>query len=111
MPTSSNRTHGEAIKALVPGAFTTIAQRLDRGGSLQARRLESGAVQFYWRYSHGGKTSREPIGPYDSLAPPKKLEPTSKGYSVSAALHRCADLAKQHGERANTGGLREAKSD
>ncbi|MEJ8852516.1 hypothetical protein [Variovorax rhizosphaerae] len=69
-------TTAAAIKALDGGTFVTLHSRLDRGGALQARKLASGAVQLYWRYSLGGKMSREPIGVYDPSAPPKKLEPT-----------------------------------
>ena len=82
----------------------TLHSRLDRGGALQARKLASGAVQLYWRYSHAGKTHREPIGVCDSSAPPKKLQPTPRGYSITAALEKCRALADIHFERADTGG-------
>ena len=98
-----------AIKSLDSGAFVTLHSRLDRGGALQARKLANGAVQLYWRYSHAGKTSREPIGVYDPAAPPKKLQPTPRGYGVAAALEKCRELADIHAARADTGGLREAK--
>ena len=98
-----------AIKSLDCGAFVTLHSRLDRGGALQARKLANGAVQLYWRYSHAGKTSREPIGVYDPAAPPKKLQPTPRGYGVAAALEKCRELAEVHSARADTGGLREAK--
>jgi len=100
-----------AIKSLDSGAFVTLHSRLDRGGALQARKLANGAVQLYWRYSLGGKTSREPIGVYDPSAPPKKLQPTPRGYGLAAALERCRELADVHTERAQTGGLREAKAE
>lgn len=100
-----------AIKSLDSGAFVTLHSRLDRGGALQARKLANGAVQLYWRYSLGGKTSREPIGVYDPSAPPKKLQPTPRGYGLAAALERCRELADVHAERAQTGGLREAKAE
>ncbi len=73
-----------AIRSLDGGAFVTLHSRLDRGGALQARKLANGAVQLYWRYSLGGKTSREPIGVYDPSAPPKKLQPTPRGYGLAA---------------------------
>ncbi len=100
-----------AIKSLEGGAFVTLHSRLDRGGALQARKLANGAVQLYWRYSLGGKTSREPIGVYDPSAPPKKLQPTPRGYGLAAALERCRELADIHSARADTGGLREAKAE
>jgi len=98
-----------AIKSLDGGAFVTLHSRLDRGGALQARKLSSGAVQLYWRYSLAGKTSREPIGVYDPSAPPKKLHPTPRGYGIAAALEKCRALAEVHAARAHSGGLREAK--
>lgn len=100
-----------AIKSLDSGAFVTLHSRLDRGGALQARKLANGAVQLYWRYSLGGKTSREPIGVYDPSAPPKKLQPTPRGYGLAAALEKCRELANVHAARADTGGLREVKAE
>ncbi|OOG88704.1 hypothetical protein B0E41_01780 [Hydrogenophaga sp. A37] len=63
---------------------------------------------MYWRYSYAGKTS---IGVYDPTAPPKKLQPTVRGYGIVAALERCRALAEVHVERADTGGLQEAKAE
>lgn len=100
-----------AIKSLDGRGFVTLHSRLDRGGALQARKLANGAVQLYWRYSLGGKTSREPIGVYDPSAPPKKLQPTPRGYGLAAALEKCRELADIHATRADTGGLREAKAE
>jgi hypothetical protein len=96
------------LQSVPIGAFVTL-HKLERGGSLQVRRLASGAVQFYWRYSHQGRTHREPVGAYDSLSPPKKLDPTSRGFSVAAARERCRLLSLRHAEHIGTGGLREAK--
>jgi len=104
-------TASAAIKSLDSGAFVTLHSRLDRGGALQARKLANRAVQLYWRYSLGGKTSREPIGVHDPSAPPKKLQPTPRGYGLAAALEKCRELADVHSERAETGGLREAKAE
>ena len=89
----------------------TLHSRLDRGGALQARRLANGAVQLYWRYSYAGKTSREPIGVYDPVAPPRKLQPTVRGHGIAAALERCRALAEVHGGRSDTGGLQEVKAE
>ena len=100
-----------ALKSLHSGVFVTLHSRLDRGGALQARKLSSGAVQLYWRYSLAGKTSREPIGVYDPSAPPKKLQPSARGYGIAAALEKCRVLAEVHAARAHSGGLREAKVD
>ncbi len=101
----------QALRDLVVGKYFTLANRLDRGGALQARKLSNGSVQLYWRYSLGGQTFREPIGPYDSSAPPEKLQPTLRGYGPASAMERCRDLAELHAQRATTGGLREAKAE
>lgn len=109
MVTTQTSGAAAAIKSLEGGTFVTLHSRLDRGGALQARKLSSGAVQLYWRYSLSGKTSREPIGVYDPSAPPKKLQPTPRGYGIAAALEKCRALAEVHAARARSGGLREAK--
>ncbi|RQO59356.1 integrase [Paucibacter sp. KBW04] len=71
--------------------------------------LSNKAVQFYWRYSHGGRTFREAIGVYDSTSPPKKLEPSARGFSVAAARERCRELAIRHAQNREDGGLRGAQ--
>jgi hypothetical protein len=98
-----------ALTALEGDAFVTLRSRLDRGGALQGRRLASGAVQLYWRFTHDGCRYREAIGLYDASAPPKKLLPTERGYSIAAALEKCRELAALHAERATAGGLRGLK--
>lgn len=100
-------THAN-LRTLDVGAFLTI-EKLTGGGSLQARKLVDGTVQFYWRFSHDGRTHREPIGPYDPGSPPKKLDATRVGYSTAAARERCRQLAAQHAQRKHSGGLREAR--
>lgn len=100
-------TPGQTINQLAPGAFAKLG-RVDGGGSLEARRLQAG-VQFYWRYTTNGKTDRLPIGPYDSAAPPKSHEKTARGYSVRAAMRRAQELAQQHRDAAEAGGLRAVK--
>jgi integrase len=104
------KTPGEVLKTLKAGRFITLAQRLPHGGSLQGRRLAD-AIQLYWRYSHEGKTHRQTVGLYDSSAPPRRLTPTVRGYSIQAAIEACKALAATHAARATTGGLREAKAD
>ncbi len=108
--TKTGTSSAANLRSLPAGTFTTI-EKLDLGGSLQARKLTGDAVQFYWRYSHEGHTFREAIGRYDPSAPPKKREPTSAGYSLAAARERCRLLADQHGRRKATGGLRQIKTE
>jgi hypothetical protein len=67
-------------------------------------------VQLYWRYSLGGKTRREPIGVYDPSAPPKKLQPTPRGFGIAGALEKCRELSVVHAARADTDGLRQARA-
>lgn len=97
------------LQALPAGTFVTL-EKLEQGGSLQARRLSTGAVQFYWRYANEGHTHREPVGPYDPVSPPKKLEPTSRGLSIAAAREQCRQLSLKHTKHRGIGGLREAKA-
>ena len=73
-------------------------------GAIQARKLASGAVTFYWRYSMGSSSERVSIGIYDSSAPPKSLTPTDRGYSVAAAIHAAEKLAIQHHAHIEEGG-------
>lgn len=97
-------TPGQIIRALAPGQFAGLGKAAV-AGSLEARRLSSGAVVFYWRVTHKGKALRELIGQYDSGAPPKSLEPTSKGYSVAAAFEAAKVLAQAHLENIEAGGF------
>lgn len=100
-----------SLRALQGDAFVTLRTRLAHGGSLQGRRLSGGAVQLYWRYSQDGRKHREPIGLYDPSAPPKKLQPTARGYGIAAALEKCRELATLHTQRAAAGGLHSLKAE
>lgn len=96
-------TSGKRISDLRSGQ-SIVLEKIPHGGSLEARRLPSGGAQFYWRYTQGGKTGRIPIGLYDSASPPKSLKPSSRGFSVQAALEAARELAKANAEV--PGGLR-----
>jgi integrase len=96
------------LKGAPAGTYVTVEQ-LPHGGSLQARMLSTQAVQLYWRYSLDGRTFREPIGVHDPSAPPKKMEPTPRGFSLAAARERCRELAMRHERHRDDGGLRGAK--
>ncbi|MEY4752017.1 MAG: hypothetical protein RIQ60_4231 [Pseudomonadota bacterium] len=74
---------------------------------MQARLLNTGAVQLYWRYTHEGKTDRVAIGPYDSSAPPKSLSPTARGFSIAAAAEACREKALIQHQTKPVGGYRE----
>lgn len=100
-------THGQTIKDLKTNQSVALL-KVEAGGSLEVRRLRTGPVMFYWRHTSGKVTQREPIGVYDSSAPPKSLKPTGRGYSITAALEAARDLAKRDAEV--EGGLRAEKA-
>ncbi|MBA2964988.1 MULTISPECIES: integrase [Ramlibacter] len=95
-------TAGQRIAALELGR-SIVLEKIPMGGSLEARRLPAGTAQFYWRFTQAGKTTRVPIGAYDSGAPPKSLKPSGRGYSVAAAVEAARELAKLNAE--TPGGL------
>lgn len=97
----STKTTGQKINELASGKFLKL-DKVAPAGSLEVRKLSSGAVVLYWRVTLNGKTAREAIGLYDPSAPPKSLQPTGKGYSVTAAMRAAEALAAQH--HANLGG-------
>jgi len=106
-------TNGAILKALAPGDFVTLDERPKNGGSLQARRLSTGEVRFYFRYSQlneetqASEKIRKPIGVWDPTAPPKMRTASPRGFSIAAALEKCAALGALQEERRNTGGLKE----
>jgi len=97
------KTHGQVINELSGGKFITL-EKVKPTGSLQVRKQASGTVCFYWRYSIGDISERVTIGVYDSSAPPKSLQPTAKGYSVSAAVNAAQTLAHEHHSHRAEGG-------
>lgn len=102
-PEGSKTKPAERLKSLVVGQ-SCVVEKVPGGGSLEARRLTTGRIQFYWRYTEEKQTERVPIGVHDPVAPPKSLRPTNRGYSLAAALEACRELAKKNQEL--PGGLR-----
>lgn len=97
-------TTGQVINGLVPGKFANLG-KVDPSGSLEVRKLSSGAVIFYWRFTISGKTERVAIGNYDSSAPPTSIKPADKGgYSAKAAMRAAQDLAQKHQDNKSAGG-------
>lgn len=92
------------IKQLDPGKFKQIT-KIQPAGSLEARLLSSGAIQFYWRTKLDGKQVRVPIGLFDDRAPPKSLKPTIKGFSIPAAIRKAEEIAQAHLENKDSGGI------
>ena len=99
----ATQTNGQSINELSPGQFLKMGKVIP-SGSLEVRKLASGAVTFYWRVTINGKTAREVIGVYDPSAPPKSLQPTAKGFSVLAAMRAAEVLAAQHHANLDKGG-------
>jgi integrase len=99
----ATKTPGQTINEMPVGVFTTLV-KVKPVGALQARKQVGGAVAFCWRYSMGSKSERVNIGIYDSTAPPKRLTPTDRGYSVAAAVSACEKLAIQHHTHKEQGG-------
>jgi integrase len=99
----NGKTGGQVISALQPGEFARLAKVIP-SGSLEARKLASGGIMLYWRVTVDGKTTREPIGAYDPSASPKSLQPTTRGYSIQAAIRAAEVLAQRHNEHKDKGG-------
>jgi integrase len=97
------KTTGQTINAIPPGKFARLV-KITPSGSLEARKLASGGVMLYWRMTLNGKTLREPVGSYDPSASPKSLQPTSRGYSIQAAIRAAEVLAQRHHEHRDQGG-------
>ncbi len=103
------KTSGQKISALTTGRFLNLGKVMP-AGALEARKLSSGAAQLYWRFTTSGKTKREAIGLYDSSAPPKSLQATSKGYSIAAAIRAAEALATEHHANLGDGGFSAIKA-
>lgn len=98
------KTYGQIINELVDGKFAKLA-KIAPSGSLEARKLIAGTL-LYWRVTTGGKTERVQIGFYDSIAAPRSLKPTTKGYSIQAAIRKAEEFAQAHRANIANGGHR-----
>lgn len=98
------KTPGQIINKLVAGKFAKLA-KIAQSGSLEARKLVVGTM-LYWRVTINGKTERVQIGFYDSIAAPKSLKPTIKGFSIQAAIRAAEVLAQAHHANIANGGHR-----
>jgi Site-specific recombinase XerD len=103
------KTTGQKINFLDKGKFLNLGKVMP-SGALEARKLSSGAVNLYWRFTLAGIAKREPIGIYDPSAPPKSLQPTAKGYSLVAAMRAAELLAAQHHANLEHGGFDDLKA-
>lgn len=113
MATKTQKTAGEAIASLKQGQFTTLAKIIP-SGALQARKLSTGAVKLYWRYTFKGETDRVEIGLYDSKLPPKTLAAQDGRWTIAAATAEASRLAQAHEDGKDQGGhagLVRAKAD
>ena len=113
MATKADKTPGEIVGALKQGQFTTLAKVIP-SGALQARKLSTGAVKLYWRYTFKGETERVDIGLYDGKLPPKTLTPKDGRWTIAAAMDEASRLAQAHEDGKEQGGhagLVKAKAD
>ncbi|MEO8857201.1 MAG: integrase [Burkholderiaceae bacterium] len=106
---SQPQTYHEIIKQMPVRQFKVLA-KVPFGGSLEARKLGDEGIQLYWRWTHKNVTDRAPIGTYDPSAPIKKLQPSSKGYSIAAAFETAREFAKLHHENLAVGGYAGVKA-
>ena len=105
----ATKTAGESILELDKGKFANLGKVIP-SGTLEARKLASGGVTFYWRVTIGGKTAREVIGVYDPKAVHRTLKPSAKGFSVLAAMRAAEALAAQHHANLSQGGFAGVKA-
>lgn len=103
MGTGDTKTFGQMIRELCPGRFKTLT-KVSPLGALEARKQVSGAVTLHWRFTFQDKVERPAIGLYDPSAPPKKLEPTERGYSIAAAVRAAEAMATEHHKHRDQGG-------
>lgn len=94
----------EIIKALEPGKFTRLL-KVSPAGSLEARLEKGGWTRFYWRGAFGKKTVRISIGLFDRTASPRSIQPTTKGYSITAAEQAATVIAAEHIQHRDEGGI------
>lgn len=105
----TTKTSGQIINELSLGQFLKLGKVIP-SGSLEARKMASGAVTFYWRVTINGKTAREVIGVYDPSAPPKTLTSSTRGYSINAAMRAAEALAAKHHANLENGGFAGVKA-
>ena len=88
-----------------PGRFVTV-EKVEQGGALQARVDKLGAVALYYRCKVDGQEARVRIGAYDPAHPPKALGLSKAGgLSLAGARAKAVDLAVQHHQHKDEGGL------
>lgn len=99
----AGKTGGQVIRELEVSKFANLG-RVDPSGTLEARKLSTGAVMFYWRVTIGSKTTRAVVGPYNPEESPKSLKPSPLGYSIKAAQRAAEILATRHHAHRADGG-------
>jgi hypothetical protein len=104
MPEGGASPH-ETLMSSEIGEFVSL-RKINPAGVLQGRRLKSGAINLYWRYTFNGKTDRVLVGQYDPSRPPRSLEPSDGRYSIAAAERAAQDLAAVHSANKANGGYR-----
>jgi hypothetical protein len=107
--TTGLSTFADLIKAAQAGRFIRVA-KVDPKGSLEARKISTGAIVFYWRYSADGKSGRESIGQYSPSNPPRSTLPIAGFYSLTAAKAAASVMAGEHEAHKAKGGYAELKA-
>lgn len=102
-------TPSDLLNGASTGKFVRLA-KIDPKGSLEARKISTGAVLFYWRYTTDGKTGREPIGQYSPSNPPRGITPIAGLYSLAAAKAAAQNMAGEHEAHKALGGYAELKA-
>ncbi len=97
------------LKTAQLGRFVRIA-KIDPKGSLEVRKISTGAVLFYWRYTIDGKSKREAIGQYAPTNAPRSTTPIAGLYSLAAAKAAAQAMAGQHEANKDAGGYAEIKA-
>ena len=105
-----SQSFSQRMKDAKPGVDVLI-QKIIPHGALVARKLKTGGIQFYWRWTTAGRVDRERIGPFDGKLPPKKLDPSDSGYTLAGAALAAQKLALKHDAAlsAGIGGFRSAE--
>lgn len=87
------------------GRFVTI-EKVDEGGSLQARCDKQDVVSIYYRAKAEGQEARVRVGRYDPKAPPSSVFPQKDGgMSLRAARAQATQKAIEHKGNSKLGGL------
>ena len=96
----------ERLAAMTPGQIEPV-QKISPSGTLMARKATNGKITFFWRSTFRGNLLREPIGTYSETANRRWSKPAEDGrYCVLAAVAKASELAIEHEQAKEIGGLK-----